>query len=371
MTTTMRPCDRDGAVLTVDLDALAGNWRLLNDRAGGAECGAAVKADAYGAGVAEVAPVLAREGCARFFVATLDEGIALRALVPEAFIAVLIGPLPGTEPEYAAHRLTPALNHLGEVERWRAFAGGGGPREAVLHLDTGMNRLGMPAYEVETLAAEPDRLEGIELCLVMSHLACAEECDNPMSAAQLAAFRTLADRLPGAPRSLAASSGIFRGPEFHFDLVRPGAALYGINPTPDAPNPMAEVVRLQGKIVQLRDVDTPETVGYGATHKITAPGRIATVPVGYADGYLRSFSNHGFAAIGNVKVPVVGRVSMDLITLDVSALAPEDARPGTVVDLIGGACALDDVAARAGTIAYEILTSLGRRYARRYVGGSA
>ena len=364
----MRPCDRDGAILTVDLDALAGNWRLLDDRSGSVECGAAVKADAYGVGVAEVAPVLARQGCRRFFVATLDEGIALRALLPEAFIAVLIGPLPGTGPEYVAHRLTPVLNELGEVERWRAFARENGHGEAVLHLDTGMNRLGMPAHEVATLAAEPDRLEGIELCLVMSHLACAEERDNPMSAAQLAAFGALADRLPGAPRSLANSAGIFRGSEFHLDLVRPGAALYGVNPTPDESNPMAEVIHLQGKIVQLRDVDTPQTVGYGATHKITAPGRIATVPVGYADGYLRSLSNHGFAAIGNVKVPVVGRVSMDLITLDVSALSPEDARPGTMVDLIGGACALDDVAAQAGTIGYDILTSLGRRYHRRYVG---
>jgi alanine racemase len=172
--------------------------------------------------------------------------------------------------------------------------------------------------------------------------------------------------LPAAPASFANSSGIFLGAEYHFDVARPGIALYGVNPTPGRPNPMAEVVRLQGKILQLRDVDSPQTVGYGAAHRVAAPGRIATVPVGYADGYLRSLSNNGFAAIGDVRVPVVGRVSMDLITLDVTNLRQEQARPGTIVDLIGGPCPIDEVAERAGTIGYEILTSLGPRYLRRY-----
>lgn len=360
------PRDRAGAVLTIDLGAIAANYNRLRDRLGGARCAGVVKADAYGLGMARVAPVLARAGCTTFFVATLDEGLALRRVVPGAEIVVLDGALPGTEVEFAEHRLTPALNDLGQIERWAAFARKRGELDAILHLDTGMCRLGLPPTEVDRLAAEPDRLDGLALHLVMSHLACAEESDNPMNAAQLAEFNLRRGMLPAAPASFANSSGIFLGAEYHFDVARPGIALYGVNPTPGMPNPMAEVVRLQGKILQLRDVDSPQTVGYGASHRVAAPGRIATVPVGYADGYLRSLSNNGFAAIGDVRVPVVGRVSMDLITLDVTNLRQEQARPGMIVDLIGGPCPIDEVAERAGTIGYEILTSLGPRYLRRY-----
>jgi alanine racemase len=240
-----------------------------------------------------------------------------------------------------------------------------------LHIDTGMNRLGLTAAELDRLAEDPKRLVGLELMLIMSHLACADEADHPMNRRQLGRFRAALDRLPHCRASFANSNAIFLGREFLFNTVRPGVALYGANPTPGAPNPMAQVVTLKGKILQVRDVDRGETVGYGATHRFTRPRRIATVSVGYADGFLRSMSNRGSAAIGGVTAPIVGRVSMDLITLDVSAAPPERARPGGFVELIGPARTIDDVAADAGTIPYEILTALGPRYERIYTGGAA
>ncbi len=368
-------CGGAGAVLTIDLGAVARNYRLLRDRLRGARCAAVVKANAYGLGLARVAPALARAGCRDFFVATLDEGIALRDLLADAEIAVLNGLEPGREADFGNRRLVPVLNDLGQIERWRAYARDQAhdqdELDAVIHLDTGMNRLGLPADEVERLAAEPERLRGVRPRLVMSHLACAEERDNPMNEAQRALFIARRECLPAAPASLANSSGIFLGPNYHFDLARPGVALYGVNPTPGRPNPMAEVVRLQGEIIQVRDVDRGQTVGYGAAHRVAAPGRVATVAVGYADGYLRSLGGRASAAIGGARVQVVGRVSMDLITLDVSGLTTTEARPGAMVDLLGGACPIDEVAAAGGTVGYELLTSLGERHERRYVGDEA
>jgi alanine racemase len=274
-----------------------------------------VKADAYGLGMRRVAPALARAGCRCFFVATLDEGEALRPLVGDAVIGVLNGLFPGTEESFAEHRLLPVLNDLGQVARWAGFAAA---REtamlAILHLDTGISRLGLGPAEVERLAADPGRLAGLELAYVMSHLACADEPEHPLNARQLAAFRAALARLPKAPASFANSSGIFLGADYHFDLARPGAALYGVAPQPGRPNPMAQVVHLKGRILQVRDVDRPMTVGYGATYQVTRAGRLATVGVGYADGYLRSLGNRAHAVLGDVRVPVVGRVSMDLIS---------------------------------------------------------
>jgi alanine racemase len=355
-------------MLTIDLGAIASNYKTLRDQLGGVRCAAAVKADAYGVGVAQVAPVLARAGCDTFFVATLDEAVSLRELMPGPTIAVLNGAPVAGEADFLAHDLTPVL---GQIKRLAALARDHGRLDAVIHLDTGMCRLGLPAYEVERLAAEPERLDGLDLTLVMSHLACAEETDHPMNDQQRIEFDRLRQMLPSAPASFANSAGIFLGAEFHYDLGRPGIALYGSNPLPGTPNPMAEVVRLQSKIVQVRDVDRPQTVGYSAAHRVAGPARIATVPVGYADGYRRSLSGRAFAAIGNARVPVVGRVSMDLITLDVSTLEPEQTQPGTTVDLIGGPCPIDEIAALGDTIAHELLTSLGRRYERRYIGGVA
>ena len=358
-----------GPVLTIDLDALRANYRALAARGGEARCAAVVKADAYGLGVDRVAPALAASGCRVFFVATLDEGIALRDVLAGARIYVLNGLPAGAEGEFPRHDLAPVLNRLDEIEAWGALATGTGAG-AALHLDTGLNRLGLTPDEVAVLAAEPGRLDGLALDLVISHMACADEPDHAMNAKQLAAFARLRAGLPPLPASLAASSAIFLGSDYHFDLLRPGAALYGVNPTPGAPNPMAEVVRLAAPVLQVREVGAGQTVGYGAEHRMAAPGRIATLPVGYADGFFRALGHRGSAEIAGQRVPVVGRVSMDMITLDVSALAPREIEPGTLVDLIGGGLGVDQVAEHAGTNGYEVLTALGQRYRRRYLDGA-
>ncbi|MBI5162309.1 MAG: alanine racemase [Magnetospirillum sp.] len=353
--------DRDTALLTIDLDAIVANWRLIAARAAPAEAAAVVKADAYGLGAVRVAAALAAAGCRTFFVATIDEGLELRAVLPHPDIFVLSGVLPGPAGDITAAGLIPVLNSLEQAALWQG--------RAALHVDTGMARLGLEAAEIERLIADPGVLAGIDVDLVCSHLACADE-DSAMNADQCQRFRLLADRLGlGRRRSLAASSGVFLGPAFHFDLVRPGAALYGVNPTPGRPNPMAQVVRLQGKILQVRDVDSPMTVGYGASHRCAGRGRVATVAVGYADGWLRALSNRGHGIIEGGRVPLVGRVSMDLITFDVSAVPASAAHAGATIELIGPGHDVDAVAAEAGTIGYEVLTALGRRYARSYVGG--
>ncbi len=363
---------RAGAILTIDLAAVQANFRALAKRAAGA-CAAVVKADAYGLGAAHVAPALARAGAGTFFTALLDEAIAVRHCLarvrPTPAIYVLNGLADGTAADFLGHDVYPVLNSLGEINAWAESARATGRTlPAAIHIDTGMNRLGLPAPEADVLATEPDRLIGIDVRLVMSHLACADEPDHPLNSEQLTAFTAARTRLPTAPASLANSSGIFLGVPYHFDLVRPGAALYGVNPTPGRTNPMRQVIRLQGKILQVREIDAPLTVGYGATHRAAGPTRVATVAVGYADGFLRSLSDHGSARIGGQQVSLIGRVSMDLSTFDVTRVPREAAHPGALIDLIGADLGIDDVADAAGTIGYEILTALGHRYHRVYSG---
>jgi alanine racemase len=235
--------------------------------------------------------------------------------------------------------------------------------DAILHVDTGMARLGLTAREFSALVERPPP---IPWRAVMSHLACADEPGHALNERQRARFAAAAARLPDVPRSLAASSGIFLGGGYHFDLVRPGAALYGVNPQPGRPNPMRHVVRLSGRILQVREIDGGESVGYGATHVMAASGRVATVAVGYADGWLRSLSRRGCALVGGKRVPLLGRVSMDLVAFDVTEIDPGLTRPGMTVDLLGPEYGVDDTAADAGTIGYEILTALGARYHRVY-----
>lgn len=364
-----------GAVLTVDLDAVAANWHLLCERARPAGCAAVVKADAYGLGAAHVVPVLAAAGCRTFFVATPMEGIAVRrilgdAAVRDAVVYVLAGAPAGAEALFVRHGLRPVLNGRADVDAWAAHARseGAGPAPAALHVDTGMARLGLPADELAALIADPAPLAAFPLALVMSHFACADEPGHPMNARQRDAFRAAVARLPAAPTSLANSAGLFLGPDFRGDVVRPGIALYGGAPTAGAANPMRPVVRLDARILQRREIDRNSTVGYGASYRARRVSRIATVAVGYADGFLRSLSNAGRAVIGGRDVPIVGRVSMDLITLDVTDVAEEASRPGAVVQLIGPERPVDTIAAEAGTIAYEILTALGSRYHRVYLG---
>ncbi|TWB77546.1 alanine racemase [Nitrospirillum amazonense] len=367
-----------GAVLAIDLDAIAGNWRVLRDhaqRTGRAvECAGVVKADGYGLGAVPVATALAEAGCRSFFVADLEEAAALRAaLSPGTFsgarVLVLHGPTAGTEREMAALGLTPVLNSLDDIARWRATAVElGRSLPAFIHIDTGMNRLGLDDRDARHLAAEPALLTGLTLAGWMSHLASADVAGDGLAAEQDARLRAHLARLPRAPASLAASSGIFREPALLHDLVRPGAALYGVNPTPEAPNPMAPALRLLGRILQVRDVPAGATVGYGATYRTTAPARLATIAVGYADGYFRALGSSGHVTIAGARAPVVGRISMDLLSVDATQVPPEALVPGAFAELIGPDRPLDDVAADAGTIGYEILTGLGRRFCRVYQG---
>jgi len=362
--------DSRGAILTIDLDAVAANYRLLRDKLGSGECAGVIKADGYGLGAERVARTLAAVGCRTFFVAQIDEGIRLHPLLPEAEIHVLNGLMPKTEVFFEDYDLIPVLNSLGDIAAWQAYCRAGGRAlPADIHIDTGMARLGLPPDELAVLAEAPEKLDGIDVNTVISHLACADEPDHPLNAAQLADFQAARRILPHGRGSLANSSGIFLGTDYHADLARPGIALYGGAPNREAPNPMAQVVRLQGKILQVREIDTPQTVGYGATHEAAGRRKIATVPVGYADGFLRSLSNRGHGWIGECRVPIVGRVSMDLITVDVTDAPAESAWPGSLIDLIGPGNPIDDVADAAGTVSYEILTSLGQRYHRVHVGG--
>ena len=349
----------DGAVLHVDLDALAANWRLLSERHRAPVAGV-LKSDGYGLGAVPVAARLLAEGCRHFFVAHLSEALALRPAIPGSLLAPLNGLWPGDAPAYRAHGISPVLGSLSEVDEWRDA--GGGP--ALLHVDSGLSRLGLSPAELDTLASDPGRLRDTPILYVMTHLASAEDSADPFNEAQRARFAAACARLPPAPRSLANSSGIFLGPGFRSDLARPGAALYGINPTPGRPNPMRPVVRLQARVLQVRELPPGASVGYNGAWRAARPSRIATVCAGYADGWLRSQSNRGHACFDGVPVPLVGRVSMDLTTFDVTE-AP-GVRAGGCLDLIGPGVTLDDVAAAADTNGYEILTSLGSRYRRDY-----
>lgn len=353
------------AVLQVDLDAVAANWRLLCSKHPSGPVSGVLKADGYGLGAVPVAARLRREGCRTFFTAHLDEALSVRPVVPGAVVAALNGLWPGTEAEYVAGGVVPVLGSLDEVSRWQGRARNvGRTLPAFLHVDTGMNRLGLPRTELDRLAADPALLAGVDVLYVMTHLVAAEEPDDPANREQPRRFAEACARLPPMRRSLANSSGILRG--FASDLARPGAALYGINPTPEAPNPMQDTVRLLARVLQVRDVPKGGRVGYNGTWAAGQPSRIATVSVGYADGWLRSLSNRAWAFFDGQPVPLVGRVSMDLTTFDVTSCPA--LQPGAWLELIGPHQGPDAVAEAAGTNGYEVLTSLGSRYRRQYQG---
>ena len=354
--------------LEIDLDAIAANWRQLDAMHQG-ETGAAVKADAYGLGAEQVAPALLNAGCKNFFVAHLDEALAIGTRLPGAMLAVLHGILPGQAGALVAHDLMPVLTSLADVELLREEAARRDRKlPAILHADTGMSRLGMPPAELASIEADPALLAGIEIKILLSHLISSEIPGAESNLAQLQRFNALRQKFPAAKTSLANSSGMFLGPNFVSGLARPGAALYGLNPTPHAPNPMRPVIRLTARILQIRTIEPGETVGYNATWTALRRSRIATIAVGYADGFLRSLSNAATARFDGHPVPLVGRVSMDLATFDVTDHPA--AQPGDSLELIGPSHDADALAAEAGTNGYEILTSLGRRYHRHYVGGS-
>ncbi|GAA0543581.1 alanine racemase [Rhizomicrobium palustre] len=359
--------DFEAARLSVRLSAVAENFRTAQRLASPAVVAGVVKADAYGIGLTPVVKTLARAGCDTFFVARLSEGVALRKLVPEAQIFVLDGAQPDMVPALICHRLTPVLNSLAEIAAWSAAAAATHQTlDAAVHLDTGMNRLGLSAGELSILAGEhARRLSGLRVVLWMSHLACADEPEHKMNRLQLDRFKTALAMLPEGPASLSASGGILLGKDYHFDMVRPGLCLYGANPQGGPASPFQPVVSLSATIMQVRQAEKGETVGYSASHRLTRNSILGTAALGYADGILRALSNVGFVAVQGKRVPILGRISMDLLTFDLTDVeGPVHA--GDQVELIGPTQSLDDVASAAHTIPYEILTSLSRRARRTY-----
>jgi alanine racemase len=363
-------------VLTVDLDAIVANWRKLEKTAVPAECAAVIKADAYGCGVQPVARALAAAGCKTFFVATLDEARLAREALPSADLYVLDGFFQNCGDSFAKLNCRPVIGDLYELAEWDVFCRRSGwSGGAAIHIDTGMNRLGLNLVEANGIVPRINAGDH-GITLVMSHLACAEHLNHPLNGKQLAAFREIASLYDGVPASLANSSGIYLGPQFQFDIVRPGAALYGINPTPEADNPMQPVVDLKARIVQLRNVERGDSVGYGGTWTARRPTKLAIVSAGYADGYFRAAgSNDGTRGaeviVAGKRCPVAGRISMDLMAVDVTDLPDKTARRGHMVTLLGEGITVDELAHHFGTIGYEVLSSLGSRYARIYKGGEA
>ncbi len=357
-----------GAVLSIDLAALQSNWRSLSAATGGIECGAAIKGNAYGLGVEPVSKALWQAGCKTYFVARPMEGAELRTLLPDAIIYVLDGLFPGQAEFYAIHNLRPALISIEEALEWAAFSNVYGRQlPCAIHVDTGINRLGMTVQEfIATLTKRE-----LNIVLLMSHLACADDPLHALNAQQANSFASIRKMLPDVPASLANSSGIYLGPDYLNDLVRAGIALYGGNPLPGQVNPMKAVATLEGTVLQVRNINPGETIGYSATWTATKPSRIAILGAGYKDGIPRSLSsksNMGPAQVflNGQRCPIVGRVSMDMMAIDISGLPEGSVARGARAEIFGPNIPIDEVAAWAGTISYELLTRLGSRYARLY-----
>lgn len=355
--------------LTVRLGSIAANYREVLRRAAPALAAPVIKANAYSMGLGPVAHSLANAGADTFFVARLEEGISLRELLPRERIFVLDGVAAGTGPALLSHSLTPVLNSLAEIADWSALARREKRElEAALQIDTGMNRSGLAHQELSELVGNPGlSLAGIKLVLILSHLARADETGRDMNWEQLARFRAALALLPPAPASLAASAGIELGRDFLFDLVRPGLAIYGGNPVASRPNPYRTIGVLTGRVLQIRAVPEGESVGYGAAFTAIRPSLVAVVGTGYADGLMRSVAPRGRAAIGGYYVPYAGRISMDLVTLDVTNVPENLLRRGAQVEFMGDTVSLEEVAEAAGTITHEVLTSIAQRVHRHYI----
>lgn len=367
------PPDATG-IITIDLDALQANWLALSALVGPAECAAVVKADAYGLGASEVIPALALAGCRTFFVATPEEARSARLLAPEARLLLLDGLFPGAGDLLLAADVIPVLSNVADVEDWAATAARAGRKlPAALQIDSGLNRLGLSGTDVKWLAGKPELLEAFDLKLVLSHLACADDPAHPHNAKQRNAFNKRRGMLPPAPASLAASDGLMLGAAYHFDLVRPGYALYGGQAFQGGPTPVKPVVTVRARVLQVRTLKAGETVGYSATWQASRPSRVAIIAAGYADGFARTLSaasgkKGGSVMVAGERAPVIGRVSMDLITVDITDVKGDIAR-GDLVTLVGPGLTLETIGKSAGTIGYEVLTRLGTRFIRRYAGG--
>lgn len=357
-----------GTTLTVNLDAICRNYRILQEQCGaGCKVSAVVKANAYGLGVEPVAKILAGQGCDEFFVANLDEAVELRSILPNATIFVLHGIIGGQEKIFAENNIIPVLNSLYQLEIWQDFAEMQGKKmPCALHFNTGMNRLGLSIKDAKTLAGSYELEQKLNVKYVTSHLACSDDAKHKMNKQQLLEFQDITNNFKSVKLSMANSGGVFLGREYHFDMVRTGLALYGGNPSNSMANPMKNVVRLSSAMLQIHRIDRAGTVGYGASRKVKPGMKTATIAAGYADGYLRSLSNSGVCAVDGQIVPIIGRVSMDLVILDVTEVPDSKLTIGQEVELIGENIPLEMVAEKAGTISYEILTSLGERYKRIY-----
>lgn len=355
--------------LTIDLDAIAANFATLKAQAGSAQAAPVVKADAYGMGAGPVALRLWGEGARTFFVARLGEGETLRSVLgPErpCTIYTLDGCMGGMAPRLKAADLTPVLNGLDQVAAWSAAATPSAPARAALHIDTGMNRLGLRPEEARALADAPERLQNLNIELVISHLACGGEPGHPMNARQLEAFLAAAATFPKARKSLASSGGMFLGPQYLLDMVRPGVSLYGAGPF-ETPDPrIRPVATLQAPILQIRAARPGESVGYGATYAVDRAQRIAILSLGYADGVLRSLSPNGYGWLAGRRCPILGRISMDLIAMDVTGI--DEIAPGDLVEIFGHNIAVETQAANAGSTSYELLSRISTRVARTYLG---
>ena len=357
-------------LITVDLDSLEANYRFCREQLRPASCAAVVKADAYGLGISHIAPALWHAGCSQFFTATFREGITLRSLLPDAEVFVLEGVTEVSLDAFCKHQLVPVLISPAHSILWADQARElGRPLPAIVHIDTGMTRLGFGEPDLNELLRRSDDLDWLDTRYVMTHYACADDSETDKSRRQLEQFNRLRKMLPPAPTSVGNSAGGLLGEPWSGDMARIGIALFGGNPYLGDTPPLQPVLRVQSRVLQLREVSKGTTVGYGATHEAGSDTMIATVGTGYADGYPWSLGNRGVASVGGHRVPVVGRVSMDLITLDVTGVPPEMVQPGQMVDLIGPDISLEEVAERAGTINYEILTRLSQRARRKFLGG--
>lgn len=371
MSADLIPPAEAGGILTLDLSALAANYQELARRAAPATCAAVLKGDGYGIGLAAAARTLWQAGARSFFVALLSEARDLRDLLPEAEIFVLNGLFPDTEAAYRERNLRPVLGSPAEIARWRAFCERTGEElPAAVHVDTGMNRLGLTPAEAVSVAEGRAEL-GFPMALLMSHLACADEPDHPLNARQLEDFRAIAALFPDVRASLANSAGTVSDSAYHFDLVRPGIAVYGGRPRVDVA-PLRPVVRLELRIARIRHVHEGETVGYGGAHTAIRPSRVAILSAGYADGIPRLAGASDLrpgaeAVVAGHRCPLIGRISMDLLAVDITDIAEDTVQPGDFATLLGDGLTLDNLARHSHTIDYEILTSLGRRYHRRWV----
>lgn len=370
--------DAAGLRATIDLGAVAANWAEMARRSGAARAAAVVKADAYGLGIEDVGETLYRAGARDFFVAVAAEGETLRRFAPDARIFVLSGIWPGMEASFFESDLVPVIASDEQLAFWMATVSERGDHPCALQVDTGFNRLGLTVGDAMALAEDVSRPASFSPVLVMSHLACGDDPANPANRRQMETFRAVAAAFDGIDASLAASAGILLGPDYHFDLTRPGIALYGGESLAAGSSALAPVVTAEARILQIREAAAGEAVSYGGTHVLSRDSRLAIVSAGYADGYPRSLSGAGVplrdaglagahGAIGGQHVPLIGRVTMDLTIFDVTDLPSGSLAAGDYIQLFGPDIPVDAVARAAGTIGYEILTSMGLRYARRYL----